>query len=76
MQKVVGWLKSSVPLVVVLGVMWITGVVVIHIRPRTTTSGTDDLITHNILYILLSFLFPYLMPAYSSCHYKEANVEA
>ena len=31
-QKVVGWLKSSVPLVVVLGLTWITGVVVVEVE--------------------------------------------
>ena len=31
-QKVVRWLKSSVPLVVVLGLTWITGVVVVEVE--------------------------------------------
>ena len=30
--KVVGWLKSSVPLMVVLGLTWITGVVVVEVE--------------------------------------------
>ena len=31
-QKVVDWLKSSVPLVVVLGLTWITGVVIVDVE--------------------------------------------
>ena len=31
-KKVVGWLKSSLPLVVVLGLTWITGVAVVEVE--------------------------------------------
>ena len=31
-QKVVGWLRSSVPLVVVLGLTWIIGVIVVEVE--------------------------------------------